>query len=106
MSRQITDLEVLWAIRDIPSVILNTKKKGILAMFVACIGMHKNTRWKMKNLENRLGGSERRLRDSFHDLEELGFLIVVRPKTYKRGETNEYYLDYEAIIEAARRYKK
>lgn len=105
-NKRITDLNVLWAIRDIPSSILNTKQKGILAMLMACIGTRKNTNWQMKNLEEKLGGKERTLRDHFHYLEDLQFLEVTRPKTYKKGETNEYSLNKEKIIEAAQKYRK
>lgn len=104
--KNITDLHLLWSIRDIPSSILNTKQKGILSMLVACIGTRKKTRWPMRVLEEKLGGKERTLRDHFHYLEDLNFIKINRPKNYKKGEVNVYDLNKEAIIEAAKRYKK
>lgn len=104
--KQITSLELLWAIRDIPSSILNTTQKGILAMFVACVGIHHKTRWPMKQLEEKLGGKERTLRGHFHYLESIKFLNVSRPKNYKKGETNGYSLNKEEIIIIASMNKK
>ena len=101
----ITDLNILWAIRDIHPSILNLNRKGILCLFLACIGTNKVCWYSMEQLELILGKSERRLRDDFHYLEDINFLFVKRPAKYSRGLSNEYRLNYKLILETAKKYK-
>lgn len=101
-----SDLDTLWAIRDIPKSILNAQQKGILAMFVAIIGMNKSYKCSMPYLEDKLGITERRAREHFHYLEDCGFLTIIRPENYRKGKVNEYIVCHEEIIKAANRFRE
>jgi hypothetical protein len=95
-----TDLDLLWAIRDIPSSILCIKLKSILYSFVAIIGNSTNE-WYYKSLDDLgdiIGISGRRLQGLLHQLENFGFLLIKRPAKYNRGITNEYQLNYHLIL--------
>lgn len=94
----ISDLQILWAIRDIPKSILNLSQKGILAMFLAAIGNREYLFGDLKDLVNIFGLSERRLPAHFHTLEELDFIHIKRPRHYKMKETNEYRMNYVKIL--------
>lgn len=102
--REINDLEILWAIRDIPKSILNLQRKGILLIFAACIGENEFCYYTMKQLQEKMGASERSLRDHFHYLEERGFLIIHRPKRYKNKDANQYSLNFNLIINCAKKH--
>jgi hypothetical protein len=97
----LNDLHMIWAIRDISSSILDFKKKGILCLFVACIGKKKFCWRSMDQLAEIFGKSERRLREEFHCLEDMNFLIIDRPPIYSRGLSNHYSLNRELILETA-----
>ncbi len=60
----------------------------------------------MDQLEKHFGKSERRLREDFHYLEEINFLIIRRPKKYSRGLSNHYSLNYALILETASQHRK
>jgi hypothetical protein len=99
----ISDLNILWAIRDIPRSILNSTRKGILCMFVAIIGNNESCKYSQKELEDKLGSSERTIQDQVIYLEDAGFLTIIRPLSYIAGERNEYFLNYKFIIDTAKK---
>lgn len=104
--KNISDLDIIWAIRDIPKSIINLPRKGILLIFVSLIGNRKSIKCGLKSLENSMGASERQLRDQFNSLEEIGFLLIKRPKTYVKGLVNEYGINYELLLSAAEYYRE
>lgn len=93
-----TDLNIIWAIRDIPRHILNSSQKGILTMLLVTIGKNKKCHFSMKQLQDKLGSNERTLREQLHYLEEKDFIKIIRPETYKNGECNEYSVNIEHIL--------
>lgn len=99
-----SDLDIIWAIRDIPSDILCIKLKSILYTFVAIIGNSTNEYYykSLDDLGAIIGISGRRLQPLLHTLEELDFLKIKRPKKYLKGLTNEYKLNYLAILQASK----
>jgi AraC-like DNA-binding protein len=101
----ISDLDILWAIRDIPKSILNSSRKGILSMFIAIIGQNERCTYSMAELEDKLGCTDRSLRENFHYLEEINFLIIERPSHYVKGAVNHYKINYEKILEEANLYR-
>lgn len=108
LPKGITQLKVMWAIKDIPGSILDVKLKGILFCFVALIGDSKKE-WYFKShkhLADIFGISVRRLPDMLNALEDLDFLIINRPETYTKGDTNEYKLDYFLILSTAARFRE
>jgi hypothetical protein len=99
-----SDLDIIWAIRDIPSHILCIKLKSVLYTFVALIGNSTNE-WYYKSAEDlaaKIGISRRRLQPLLCCLEDLNFLHINRPKKYLKGLTNEYKLNYLAIVKASK----
>lgn len=100
----ISDLDILWAIRDIPSKILDIKLKSILYTFVALIGNSQNE-WYYKShieLAEIIGISARRLPKLLNQLEDLNLLFINRPKLYLKGDSNEYKLNYHLILSTAK----
>jgi hypothetical protein len=104
----ITDLDLFWAIRDIPSSILCIKLKSILYAFVALIGNSKKE-WYFKSHESLaeiIGIKVRRLPNFLNMLEELNFLLIKRPKNYLKGNTNEYKLNYKKILSTGLKFRE
>lgn len=102
--KDISDLSVLWAIRDIPRSILNASQKGILCMFLACIGNKGFCYYSIKQLQDILGIGHTQIFSKLSYLENMNFLIVKRPPKYTKGSANEYRLNYKLIMETARLY--
>lgn len=101
--KNISDLDLIWAIRDIPKHILCIKLKCVLYTFVSLIGNSKNE-WYYKSipsLANLMGYNDRRLPALLNQLEDLGFIFINRPASYKKGNTNEYKLNYNLILSTA-----
>lgn len=102
---KINDLDILWAIRDIPRHELSITKKGILSMFLACIGNRGTCHYNLDQLQEIMGIGQTGLRENLYWLEEKGYLKITRPAQYKRGAANEYSLNYELIISIAETYR-
>lgn len=102
-----SDLDIIWAIRDIPKKILDIKLKSVLYTFVALIGNSTNE-WYYKGLDDLaeiIGMQKRRLPSLLYKLEDSDFLLINRPKKYLKGMTNEYQLNYELIVQTAKMYR-
>ena len=99
--KQISDLNILWAIRDIPRSILNLSQKGILSMFLAIMGNKSSFSLSMKELENKIGLTDANLIKQLHLLEDRCFIKINRPANYVKGQANEYFLNYVFILELA-----
>lgn len=104
----ISDLHILWAIRDIPKSILNLKMKGALCMMIAAIGncehdyyFHSHEDWAKD-----FGCCVRAVPDYLDTLERIGFISVKRPKNYIKGNSNEYKINYQSIIDMALRFRE
>jgi hypothetical protein len=102
-----SDLDLIWAVRDIPSKILCIKLKSIIYTFIALIG-NSESQWYYKSLPDlseAIGISGRRLQDLLHKLEELGFIFINRPKKYLKGMSNEYQLNYQLILSTGGKFR-
>jgi len=101
-----SDLDIIWAIRDIPKSILNIKLKSILYTFVALIGNSTNE-WHYKSLDDLaeiIGIHKSNLSALLYAIEDLDFLKIKRPAKYLKGMSNEYQLNYELIVQTAKMY--
>ena len=78
----------------------------ILMIMNLTIGIGVNIYYSLKQLEDKIGMSERRAQDHFHYLEHLDFIIINRPNHYTNGESNEYRLNYELLLETANFYTR
>lgn len=104
----ITDLDIIWAIRDIPRYILPIKLKSVLYTLVSLIG-NSPKEWfyhSHYDLSEKIGSSLRRTPDLLNSLECLDFIFIKRPAHYTKGDSNEYKLNYELIIETANRFRE
>lgn len=99
----LSDLDIIWAIRDIPTKVLCIKLKSILYTFVSLIGNSTNEYYykSHEDLAPIIGISSRRLPALLDKLENLKFLKIKRPKNYTKGDSNEYKLLYLNIIKEA-----
>lgn len=104
--QNISDLDILWAIRDIPKSILCNTQKGILCMLLACIGNNSSCYYNMDQLINILGLSLTPMRNQLHELEDRMFIKITRPAKYYRGAANEYSLNYELILSTGKHFRE
>lgn len=96
--KNLTDLDIMWGIRDIPPSILKLNEKGFLLLFLSYIGNNDNCWYKAKTLAKELGISERHLYRIIEKFESINFIIVERPMHNSRNNTNLYRLNYEQIM--------
>jgi len=104
----ITDLQTMWAIKDISCDILDIKLKSVLYSLVALIGNSKRE-WFFKShegLADFIGISARRLPKLLNQLEALGFISINRPATYTKKDTNEYKLNYQKILSTGQHFRE
>lgn len=104
--KNISDLNIIWAIRDIPKSILNLKLKGVLCMLVSIIGNSDSEYYyhSQFDLSKKFGCSIRSVPGYMNYLEEIGFISIKRPFHYTDGDSNEYKLNYEFILETASKF--
>lgn len=95
----INDLQVSWAIRDIPSSILEFKYKGLLWGLLSIIGNNESCYYSQSQLVKILGIGERTLQDHLYHLRDKKFISITAPDRKGRGYANEYLLNYSLIME-------
>lgn len=95
---QVNDLQVSWAIREIPPSILEFKYKGLLWGLLSIIGNKLSCRYSQPQLADILGVSERQLQYLLAHLKDKKFIFIKEPKVKGRGYGNEYFLNYTLIL--------
>ena len=93
--KDVSDLDVMWAIRDIPAFLIDLKQKGILYTLLAIIGNKEYCCYSQPEFAEILGTSVKTLKREIAHL-ETNFLRVDR--SIGRTFRNKYYLEYDLIL--------
>ncbi len=106
--QHISDLDILWAIRDIPAPLLTMNIKSVLFTMLATIGNCHNE-WYYHSYQQwaeKIGCSPRSLPKLMQSLEDMNFILIKRPNYYGNGDSNEYKLNYEFILRTAEHFRE
>jgi hypothetical protein len=95
----VNDLQVLWAIRDIPTSLITFEQRSLLYYFLSVLGNYEKCYYSISQLAKNTGMSKRWLTYRLKELEESKFLNINRPCNQGRGMANEYTLNYSLILQ-------
>jgi hypothetical protein len=85
-------LHLLWAIRDIPSSVLNVQEKIILYTLLSCVNKD-NICWHSQiTLSKMCSLSETSVKKYTKTLSQKGFIKISMPAQYNRANSNQYSL--------------
>lgn len=93
----VNDLQVMWAVRDIPSFLITFDQKSILLLFLSVIGNREYCDYSLPELCEIFSIKRTRLKSIINFLDKR-FLIIERSRLKGRSNTNQYRLDYRAIL--------
>ncbi|MHB9161375.1 MAG: hypothetical protein ACYC6W_10920 [Nitrosotalea sp.] len=96
--KDVNDLQIMWAIRDIPATILNLNQKALLFILATLIGNNEDCWYKSKNLCEKLGVSRHTLHRLLSHLEKQNLIFIDRPDHYTHNINNRYRLNYEQLL--------
>ena len=94
----INDLQVMWAIRDIPADIITPNERLLLFILVTTIGNKGSCYDSVSDFANKTGLSERTIQYGLKSLSNKKLIKIKAPKLNGRGYANEYFLNYFAIL--------
>jgi len=105
MKHDFNTLHLFWAIRNIPSSILNIQERMILLMLLNCAGAENRSWHGQASLAEMCSLSETSIKKYSKALVQKGFVIIHNPVTYGRSICNQYELVIDHIMAFARDQK-
>jgi hypothetical protein len=101
----ISDLRIMWAIRDITSEILDLKQKAFLFILLSITGNKFVCYYSQPNLAEIMGCSVPSIYRISKSLEDLKFIYVERNPNKGRSKTNRYFINYPLLIACENKIK-
>jgi hypothetical protein len=98
MKQDYTYFQIEWAIKNIPSTILNGHEKAILSTLHLCINNKKDTWHGYDSIAKMISFSADTVKRNIKTLEQKGFIKITRPAQYSRTQSNRYTLNYDHIM--------
>lgn len=95
-----SDLNILWAIRDLPSDLISWNERSVLWFLLSIIGNNESCIRTINQLSDKCGLSRSSLIRHLNSLVKSKFIQIYRPRNQGRGQANEYFLNYETILSA------
>jgi DNA-binding MarR family transcriptional regulator len=99
----VNDLEVIWAIRNIPqSIISKANELCLLFLFVSIIGNRPSCWYNLDQLSEKARLSKNTLKKVLKSLLDKNLISIKKPEKYGRGISSEYTLNYQKILNASK----
>jgi hypothetical protein len=100
--KNVNDLQILWAIRDIPADLITFEERSILNLLLSIIGNNEYCYYSLDELVEKFGASYSTFKRLLKSLTSKKFIQTIRPEKQGRGQNNHYILNYEVILNTAK----
>lgn len=105
MKHDFNTLHLLWAIRNIPSSLVNIQERMILMVLLSCAGTDNRSWHSQASLAEMCSLSETSIKKYIKTLVQKKFILIHNPTVYGRSICNHYELVIDHLMSFSREQK-